>query len=101
MASIRRLKKDIDYLTFAVIADSLNCLSYGKNTDDISGVVENVVEMRNTLRQRVNAGKCLKAAEKKAHYKEVRKEVMVCGRRVYQIERAGEESIISRIGRSR
>lgn len=77
MASIRRLKKDIDYLTFAVIADSLNCLSYGKNTDDISGVVENVVEMRNTLRQKVNAGKALKAAEKKAHYRELRKEVMV------------------------
>lgn len=77
MASIRRLKKDIDYLTFAVIADSLNCLSYGKSTDDISQVVENIIETRNVLRNRVNAGKSLKGAEKKAHYKELRKEVMV------------------------
>ena len=36
MASIKRLKKDIDYLTFAVIDDCLNCLAYGKSTDDIS-----------------------------------------------------------------
>ena len=39
MASIKRLKKDIDYLTFAVIDDCLNCLAYGKSTDDISWIL--------------------------------------------------------------
>lgn len=33
MASIRRLKKDIDCLTFAVVDDSLNCLAVGKSMD--------------------------------------------------------------------
>ena len=30
MASIRRLKKDVDYLTFAVIAD---CMNYNSTTE--------------------------------------------------------------------
>ena len=66
MASIKRLKKDIDYLTFAVIGDSLNCLAYGKSTDEISAVVENIIETRNGLRQRVNAGKAVGKEERKA-----------------------------------
>ena len=57
MASIKRLKKDIDYLTFAVIDDCLNCLSYGKSTDDISGIVQDVIDARNSMRQRVNVGR--------------------------------------------
>ena len=40
MASIRRLKKDIDCLTFAVVDDSLNCLAVGKSMDDISEIVQ-------------------------------------------------------------
>lgn len=77
MASIRRLKKDIDYLTFAVIDDSLNCLAFGKSTDDISSVVEDIINSRNVLRQRVNAGKAVAKAERKAYYRGVRKDVMV------------------------
>lgn len=76
MASIKRLKKDIDYLTFAVIDDCLNCLAYGKSTDDISDIVENVINQRNVLRQRVNAGKAVAKNERKGYYKGVRKEVM-------------------------
>ncbi len=76
MASIKRLKKDIDYLTFAVIDDCLNCLAYGKSTDDISDIVENVINQRNILRQRVNAGKAIAKNERKGYYKSVCKEVM-------------------------
>ena len=76
MASIKRLKKDIDYLTFAVIDDCLNCLAYGKSTDDISDIVENVINQRNVLRQRVNAGKAVAKNERKGYDKGVRKEVM-------------------------
>ena len=56
MASIRRLKKDIDYLTFAVVNDSLNCLAYGKSADELGDVVQQIIDARNDMRRRVNAG---------------------------------------------
>ena len=59
MASIRRLKKDIDYLTFAVVNDSLNCLAYGKSADELGDVVQQIIDARNDMRRRVNAGKQL------------------------------------------
>lgn len=77
MASIRRLKKDIDCLTFAVVDDCLNCLAYGKSTDDISGVVQDVINTRNNMRQRVNAGKGVAKGERKAHYKAIYKDLMI------------------------
>lgn len=77
MASIRRLKKDIDYLAFAVVEDSLNCLSYGKSTDDISEIVQNIIDTRNMMRLKVNAGKQVAKAEKKAYYRNICKELMV------------------------
>jgi hypothetical protein len=77
MASIRRLKKDIDYLTFAVIGDSLNCLAYGKSTDEISAIVENMIETRNGLRQRATAGKAVEKRERKAYYRQLNKDLMV------------------------
>lgn len=77
MASIRRLKKDIDYLTLAVIDDCLNSLSYGKSTDDISGIVQDVISTRNSMRQRVNVGRSLAKNEKRAHYHAIYKDLMV------------------------
>ncbi|MEG0795787.1 MAG: hypothetical protein RR397_04660 [Odoribacter sp.] len=76
MASIKRLKKDIDYLTFAVVDDCLNCLAVGKSTDDISGIVQSVIDSRNNMRQRINAGKKLAKGERKAFYKVVCKDLM-------------------------
>ncbi len=76
MASIRRLKKDIDCLTFAVIDDSINCLSYGKDSDAISEIVQNIIDTRNGMRQRVNAGRGVAKAEKKAYYQAICKELM-------------------------
>lgn len=77
MASVRRLKKDIDCLTFAVVDDCLNCLAYGKSTDDISEIVQNVIDSRNEMRLRVNAGKKVANGERKAFYKALCKDVMV------------------------
>lgn len=77
MASIRRLKKDIDCLTFAVVDDCLNCLTYGKNVDDLSEIVQNVIDNRNEMRQRVNAGKGLNKSERKAHYRAICKDMMI------------------------
>lgn len=76
MASIRRLKKDIDYLTFAVIDDSVNCLAYGKTTEEIAEIVETAVTKRNELRGRVCAGKQVPKGERKAHYKSIGKDLL-------------------------
>lgn len=77
MASIRRLKKDMDYLTFAVVDDCLNCLAYGKDSDDMAGIVEEVINKRNELRQRVNAGRSLAKAERKKYYQGICKDMMI------------------------
>lgn len=76
MASIRRLKKDIDYLTFAVVNDSLNCLAYGKNADDLGDIVQQIVDARNEMRRRVNAGKAVVKGERKAYYQSICKDLM-------------------------
>lgn len=77
MASIRRLKKDIDCLTFAVVDDCLNCLAYGKSSDNISEVIQNVIDSRNDMRQRINAGRAIAKNERKAHYKSIYKDLMI------------------------
>lgn len=77
MASIRRLKKDIDYLTFAVIDDSLNCLSYGKDSDNIGNIVQEVIDARNGMRRRINALRSLPKNERKAHCRAICKDLMV------------------------
>lgn len=77
MASIRRLKKDIDCLTFAVVDDCLNCLTYGKSTDDISEIVQQVIDSRNSMRQRVNGGKAVVKNERKAYYQAIYKDLMI------------------------
>jgi hypothetical protein len=77
MASIRRLKKDIDYLTFAVVNDSLNCLAYGKSADELGDVVQQIIDARNDMRRRVNAGKAIAKGERKAYYQSICKDLMV------------------------
>ena len=77
MASVRKLKKDIDYLTFAVVGDSLNCLSYGSNSDEISEIVQTVIDGRTVLRMRINAGKNVSKSERKAYYRTICKDLML------------------------
>jgi len=56
MASVRQLKKDIDNQVFEVIADCLLYLGLNPNasSDDISGIIEDAVSLRNDLIARVN-----------------------------------------------
>lgn len=77
MSSIRRLKKDIDYLTFAVIDDCINCLAYGKSTDEISEIVQSVIDSRNEMRQRINAAKKEEKNARPVAYNAVCKDLMV------------------------
>jgi hypothetical protein len=56
MASVRELKKDIDYLIFEVISD---CFVYSNlhpdnKTDELSVLISDAVELRNDLIARVN-----------------------------------------------
>ncbi|MGC1389881.1 MAG: hypothetical protein WA816_02500 [Bacteroidales bacterium] len=56
MASIRELKKDIDYLIYEVISD---CFVYSNihpenKTDELTALISDAVEFRNELIARVN-----------------------------------------------
>ena len=56
MASIRELKKDIDYLVFEVVSD---CLVYSNlhpenESEELSTLISDAVEFRNDLIARVN-----------------------------------------------
>ena len=68
MASIRRLKKDVDYLTFAVIADCMNYnSSVGKSEPE---VVKKMVEYRNETRSKISARKSFNdKKEARSYYK--------------------------------
>ncbi len=72
MASVRNIKKDIDYLVSEVISD---CYTYlflhdEKNKEKVIEIIESVVESRNKLFERVNNPE--KVSDKKQikkHYK--------------------------------
>ncbi len=79
MASIRDLKKDIDYLIYEVISD---CFVYqgihpDKKTDEISAIINDAVSLRNDLIARVNNpdGKDNHKIVR-AYYQSVRKDLM-------------------------
>jgi hypothetical protein len=56
MASIRELKKDIDYLVFEVVSDCLvfSNLRPENESDELSALISDAVEFRNDLIARVN-----------------------------------------------
>jgi hypothetical protein len=56
MASVRELKKDIDYLIYEVISDCFvfSGLHPENKSDELSAVISDAVEFRNDLIARVN-----------------------------------------------
>lgn len=56
MASIRELKKDIDYLIYEVISDCFvfSGLHPENKSDELSAVISDAVDLRNDLIARVN-----------------------------------------------
>lgn len=78
MASIKSLKKDIDYLTFSVVAD---CFNYsfiaGKNDEQLGEIIQNIIDSRNDLRKRVVGGRKLAKKEKAAYYKSIFKDLFI------------------------
>ncbi len=79
MASIRNIKKDIDFLVDEVISDSLLCLSIqpDKGKDKFIEIINQTVEMRNNLISKVNnPPKTEKKSETKAYYKGIYNELL-------------------------
>ena len=79
MASIRNLKKDVDFLVDEVIGDCMLYLHFnkGKNIDEIEAVLKQTVDLRNGLYDRINhpEGKG-DAKQTKTHYKAVVKDLL-------------------------
>jgi hypothetical protein len=78
MASIRKLKKEIDARVFEVISD---CLTYSEihadnKTDEVTGIISDTCNFRNDLIHRVNNPE-LTADQKgmKVHYQLIRQDL--------------------------
>lgn len=79
MASIKRLKKDIDYLTFSVIADCFNySIVTGKNNEQVSEIVRDIIATRNDLFDRVHGAKRLEdKKEIRNYFKAIFKDLLI------------------------
>ncbi|MBE0676912.1 MAG: hypothetical protein IH591_19810 [Bacteroidales bacterium] len=78
MASVKNLKKDIEYLVFEVVSDSLTFagLHPGKGTDELSDIIEEAIQLRNDLYARVNnPEKSDDKAVQKEYFKSIRKDL--------------------------
>ena len=79
MASIKELKKDIDFLTFEVISDCFTAMSVKsiEKSEELSVIVSEAVQLRNDLIARANNpdGK-ENPAMVKAYYKKLRVDLM-------------------------
>jgi len=79
MASVRELKKDINFLIFEVISDCFvfSNLHPENKTDELTGLISDAVEFRNDLIARVNNpdGKDNPKIVK-AYYKSVEKDLL-------------------------
>ncbi len=74
MASVKNLKKDVDFIIDEVIGDCMLYLHFnqGKNIDQIESVLKQTVDLRNGLYTRINhpEGKG-DAKQTRAHYKAI------------------------------
>jgi hypothetical protein len=88
MPSIRKLKKDIDYLIFEVISD---CFTFGtlhpdEKDEEVSGIIADAVTLRNDLIKRVNnPEKTDDPKSLRSHFRLVEKDLFIgadklCGR---------------------
>ncbi|MBP9019160.1 MAG: hypothetical protein ABFC18_04180 [Rikenellaceae bacterium] len=56
MASLRKIKKDIEYLLTEVVSDCWTYLYFneGKNEDKIAEIINDAIDLRNDLFNRIN-----------------------------------------------
>jgi len=72
--NLRDIKKDIEYVIGAFVDDCTLFLNVnpGKNVEEITGLIDEAVELFNTLRNRIS----LPEGDKKAFYAGIRKELL-------------------------
>jgi hypothetical protein len=79
MASVRKLKKDIDLLVFELISD---CFAYGglhpeDKGDEVSEIIAEAVTLRNNLISRVNNPvKDDGSGNRKTHFQQVKRDLV-------------------------
>ncbi len=78
MASIRNLKKDVDFLIDEVIWD---CILYtqfnkSKNIDEVEKILTQAVDLRNGLYDRINHPAIESPKQTKAYYKNIMKDLL-------------------------
>jgi hypothetical protein len=80
MSSVRKLKKDIDYLIFEVISD---CFNFGslhpeEKAEEVTDIISDAVVLRNDLIRRVNNPERYEDHKVvKSHFKTVEKDLIV------------------------
>lgn len=78
MASIKRLKKDVDYIIFEVISD---CFSFGglhpdEKAEEVTAILSDAVNLRNDLIRRINnPEKSEDPKAVRAHFQKVEKDL--------------------------
>ena len=72
--NLRDIKKDIEYVIGAFVDDCSTFLSVkpGKNAEEITGLIDEAVDLFNGLRDKVGAPE----GNKRAFYAEIRKELL-------------------------
>lgn len=80
MASVRKLKKDIDYLIFEVISD---CFTFGTlhpedKADEVSSIISDAVNLRNDLIMRVNNPESTDNSKVlRSHFQQITKDLFI------------------------
>jgi len=79
MASRRMLKKDIDYLVSEVISNCYACLYFHpeKNEDEIYKIIEEAVDVRNGLFDRIKPAEKNNRSLVRKHYAALRNDMFV------------------------
>ena len=78
MASIKELKKDIDFLTYEVIED---CFIYvllnpGKKEDEANKIIDDIIDVRSELISRMRNYDVSKNKSVKAYYKTIQNDLL-------------------------
>lgn len=79
MASVRKLKKEIDYLISEVVSDCYTCLiiNQQKNKDVVLDIIEKAIDVRNNLIDTANhPADNTNPKSIKKHYKALRNEIL-------------------------
>jgi hypothetical protein len=77
MATLRAIKKDIDYLTEEVLSDSyLAIFFHPEKKEQVLAIMQKAVDLRNNLFQKVNNPPMKSGSLAGKHYTQVRREML-------------------------